>query len=142
MTHITCRLTAKNWDQLRSHTLGNRVWATFTFLAWCIITHQYGVRYEASLKTVECCRQVPEQPVDVVDDDDDRPTVQLHVGERRLLDGVEHARESIRVVALRHRVDLHQNVHEEPEANVSKQANKNICTAQPSKSQCAAICRP
>ena len=26
MTHVTCRLTAKNRDQL-----GNRVWATFTF---------------------------------------------------------------------------------------------------------------
>ena len=25
MTHITCRLTAKNWDQLRNPTLGNRV---------------------------------------------------------------------------------------------------------------------
>jgi len=32
MTHVTCRLTAKNWDQLRNTTLGNRVWATFTFL--------------------------------------------------------------------------------------------------------------
>ena len=32
MTHLTCRLTAKNWDQLRNPTLGNRVWATFTFL--------------------------------------------------------------------------------------------------------------
>jgi len=32
MTHITCRLTAKNWDQLRNPTLGNRVWATFIFL--------------------------------------------------------------------------------------------------------------
>jgi len=31
MTHVTCSLTAKNWDQLRNHTLGNRVWATFTF---------------------------------------------------------------------------------------------------------------
>jgi len=29
MTHITCRLTAKNRDQLRNSTLGNRVWATF-----------------------------------------------------------------------------------------------------------------
>jgi len=29
MTHVTCRLTAKNWDQLRSPTLCNRVWATF-----------------------------------------------------------------------------------------------------------------
>ena len=32
MTHVTCRLTAKNRDQLRKPTLGNRVWATFTFL--------------------------------------------------------------------------------------------------------------
>ena len=31
MTHITCRLTAKNRDQLRNPTLGNRVWATITF---------------------------------------------------------------------------------------------------------------
>jgi len=30
MTHVTCRLTAKNRDQLRDPTLGNRVWATFT----------------------------------------------------------------------------------------------------------------
>ena len=29
MTHITCRLTAKNRDQLRNPTLGNRVWAAF-----------------------------------------------------------------------------------------------------------------
>ena len=27
MIHITCRLTAKNRDQLRNPTLGNRVWA-------------------------------------------------------------------------------------------------------------------
>jgi len=31
MTHVTCRLTAKNRDQLRKPTLGNRGWATFTF---------------------------------------------------------------------------------------------------------------
>ena len=31
MTHITCRLTAKNRDQLWNPTLGNRAWATFTF---------------------------------------------------------------------------------------------------------------
>jgi len=30
MTHITCRMTAENRDQLRNPTLGNRVWATFT----------------------------------------------------------------------------------------------------------------
>ena len=29
MTHVTCRLTAKNRDQLRNPTLGNTVWATF-----------------------------------------------------------------------------------------------------------------
>ena len=31
MTHVTCRLTAKNRDQLRKPTLGNRAWAAFTF---------------------------------------------------------------------------------------------------------------
>ena len=31
MTHVTCRLTAENRDQLWNHMLGNRVWATFTF---------------------------------------------------------------------------------------------------------------
>jgi len=31
MTCVTCRLTAKNRDQLWNPTLGNRVWATFTF---------------------------------------------------------------------------------------------------------------
>ena len=30
MTHVTCRLTAKNPDQLQNPTLCNRVWATFT----------------------------------------------------------------------------------------------------------------
>jgi len=32
MTHVTCRLTGKNRDQLWNPTFGNRVWATFTFL--------------------------------------------------------------------------------------------------------------
>jgi len=32
MTHVTCRLTAKNRDQLRNRTLGNRVWTTFLLL--------------------------------------------------------------------------------------------------------------
>ena len=32
MTHVTCRLTAKNRDQLRDPTFGNGVLATFTFL--------------------------------------------------------------------------------------------------------------
>jgi len=33
VTHVTWKLTAKNRDQLRNPTLGNRrVWATFTFV--------------------------------------------------------------------------------------------------------------
>jgi len=32
ITHVTCRLTTKNRDQLRNPTFGNRVLATFTFL--------------------------------------------------------------------------------------------------------------
>jgi len=32
MNHVTCRLTAKNRDQLRNPMLGNRVWSTFTFM--------------------------------------------------------------------------------------------------------------
>jgi len=35
MTHVTCRLTAKNRDQLRNPTLGNRVWAAFTLECFC-----------------------------------------------------------------------------------------------------------
>jgi len=31
MTHVTCRLSAKNGDQLRNPKLGSRVWASFTF---------------------------------------------------------------------------------------------------------------
>ena len=31
MTNVTCRLTAKNQDQLRNRTLSSRVRATFTF---------------------------------------------------------------------------------------------------------------
>jgi len=29
MIHVTCRLAAKNRDQLRNPTLSNRVWAAF-----------------------------------------------------------------------------------------------------------------
>jgi len=32
MTHVTCRLTAKNRDQLRNPTFGNQVWATVFYL--------------------------------------------------------------------------------------------------------------
>ena len=36
MTHVTCRLTAKNRDQLRNPTLGTRVWATFFTSDGCL----------------------------------------------------------------------------------------------------------
>ena len=38
MTHVTCRLTTKNRDQLRNHTFGNRVLATFTFFYFWLLT--------------------------------------------------------------------------------------------------------
>ena len=40
MTYFTCRLTAKNRDQLRNPTLGSRVWATFTFLQPAIVVSE------------------------------------------------------------------------------------------------------
>jgi len=33
MNHVTCRLTAKNLNQLRNPTLSNRVWATLFFIS-------------------------------------------------------------------------------------------------------------
>ena len=42
MTHVTCRLTAKNRDQLLNSTLGNRVWTTFfTFYAAAVVCRFY-----------------------------------------------------------------------------------------------------
>ena len=40
MTHVICRLTAKNRDQLRNPTLGDRVWATFS--ASCSVAAAHG----------------------------------------------------------------------------------------------------
>ena len=44
MTHVTCKLTAKNRHQLRNPTLGNRVWATF-FTAYYVATVNNGSRF-------------------------------------------------------------------------------------------------
>jgi len=50
MIHVTSRLTAKNRDQLRNPTLGNRVWATFTFLdAYFIVRQAFMWSWIASL---------------------------------------------------------------------------------------------
>jgi len=43
MAHVTCRLTAKNRDQLRNPTLNNRVWATFTFYLFLFLLHLFPV---------------------------------------------------------------------------------------------------
>ena len=44
MIHVTCRLSAKNQDQLRNPTLGNRVWAAF------LVPKSVGVRAEDGRK--------------------------------------------------------------------------------------------
>jgi len=49
MTHVTCRLTAKNRDQLRDPTLGNRVWATFTFTLFSLQTKNHATQMRLSL---------------------------------------------------------------------------------------------
>jgi len=51
MIHVTCRLTAKNRDQLRNPTLGNRVRAVFTFLF--LVTLCLGRTADKQLKSVE-----------------------------------------------------------------------------------------
>jgi len=48
MTHVTCRLTAKNRDQLRNPTLGNRVWATFLRDFYCRHPSLYSLHVVAS----------------------------------------------------------------------------------------------
>jgi len=48
MIHITCRLTAKNRDQLRNPMLGNRVWAIFyveTVYSGLSIKENFNVQY-------------------------------------------------------------------------------------------------
>ena len=37
MTHVTCRLTAKNWDQLWNPTLSNRVSAKLVYSTVCVL---------------------------------------------------------------------------------------------------------
>jgi len=52
VTHITCRLTAKNWDQLRNPTLGNRVWATFTFFMLNSELHYLTIRMKEPFSAI------------------------------------------------------------------------------------------
>ena len=43
MTHVTCRLTARNRDQLRNPAPGNRVSATFYTLSWSPVGMRMGI---------------------------------------------------------------------------------------------------
>jgi len=53
---VTCRLTAKNRDQLRNPTLGNRVWATYLlFLRVYIKISDFLDVIKCSLSVVRCC---------------------------------------------------------------------------------------
>ena len=60
MTHVTCRLTAKNRDQLRNPTLGNRVWSSFTFTCYrgCAASSQTrrGCNIDVVVRTKPKCR--------------------------------------------------------------------------------------
>jgi len=59
MTHVTCRLTAKNRDQLRNPTLGNRVRASFTFfILSSVVSGRAGLWHtEHDIETVELLKQ-------------------------------------------------------------------------------------
>ena len=62
MTHITCRLTAKNWYQLRNPTLGNWVWATFNFTFFTIISWVFAVyipdEWEVPREKIKILREI------------------------------------------------------------------------------------
>jgi len=51
MTYVTCRLTAKNRDQLRIHTLGSQLWAAFTFLIFGNV-----ITVASEYIVIECCK--------------------------------------------------------------------------------------
>ena len=60
MIHVTCRLTAKNQDQLQNPTLGNRVWATFTFFSYLeLCTELKKVHTTKSMEIAGDTREVP-----------------------------------------------------------------------------------
>jgi len=57
MTHVTCRLTAKNRDQLWNPMLGNQVWATFTFTCYfCVLQSVMFCKKNILLVTQTTCK--------------------------------------------------------------------------------------
>ena len=57
LTHVTCRLTAKHRDQLRNPTLGNLVWATFTFFTCGESAVMPVARYRVQCELVRCLKK-------------------------------------------------------------------------------------
>jgi len=55
---LTCRLTAKNRDQFPSPTLGDRVWATFTFYPYGKVTYTRKVYYVSAFPKNKRTRNV------------------------------------------------------------------------------------
>ena len=51
VTHVTCRLTVKNRDQLRNPTLGNRVWAIFYLMFYYVLLRHNGSKTYSSIHT-------------------------------------------------------------------------------------------
>jgi len=57
MTHVTCSLSAKNRDQVRNPTLGNRVWATFFIATQMIVLGNFRSIVSRKVETTarSCC---------------------------------------------------------------------------------------
>ena len=66
MTHVTCRLTAKNRSRLRNPTLGNRVWATFLAHRLCVSACLCRVMRQTvcTLSNTEKCASLPRRRCD------------------------------------------------------------------------------
>jgi len=58
LTRVTCRLIAKNQDQLWNPTLDNRVWAAFTFLYQCCLAANVLLSWLACLVMVGIVSQL------------------------------------------------------------------------------------
>ena len=57
-THVTCRLTAKNWDQLRNQTLGNPVWTLLFFISTNVDSYQTRCRWHLASWHINASRTV------------------------------------------------------------------------------------
>ena len=68
MTHVTCRLTAKNRDQLRNPPVGSRVWATFSFFSsWPLLAAGQTGDVQAVHLTAQCKQILQGAPVGILE---------------------------------------------------------------------------